>query len=132
LELDPVASALLVDRLKFLQSHGIGVTEFGRNFFRIESVPTWLEPSDAESFLRDLLGAFREGRFPTDNTDLAREELARLASAKAIRLPEGSDEEPWRVLLEELFRCQMPHRSPSGRPTYFEMSHGEIARRFQK
>jgi len=132
LELDPVASALLVDRLEFLERHGFGVSEFGRNFFRIESVPTWMEPSDAESFLRDLLGAFRDGRFPTDNADLAREELARLACAKAVRLPEGGEEAPWRVLLEELFRCSLPHRSPSGRPTYFEMPHGEIARRFQK
>ncbi len=132
LELDPVAAALLVDRLEFLQSHGFGVAEFGRNFFRIESVPTWMEPNDAESFLRDLLGAFREGRFPTDNGDLAREELARLASAKAVRLPEGADEAPWRALLDELFRCRTPHRSPAGRPTYFEMPHGEIARRFQK
>lgn len=132
LELDPVAAALLIDRLDFLQRHGFGVVEFGRNFFRIESVPTWMEPSDAEAFLRDLLGAFRDGRFPTDDADLAREQLAQLASAKAVRPPEGGDEGPWRVLLEELFRCQMPHRSPAGRPTYFEMAHGEIARRFQK
>lgn len=132
LELDPVATALLVERLEFLQQHGFGVAEFGRNFFRIESVPTWMEPSDAESFLRDLLGGFRDGRFPTDNAELAREELARMASAKAIRLPEGAEEAPWRALLDELFRCRMPHRSPAGRPTYFEMPHGEIVRRFQK
>jgi DNA mismatch repair protein MutL len=131
-ELDPVASALLVDRLEFLQAHGFGVVEFGRNFFRIEGVPAWMEPAGAEPFLRDLLGAFREGRFPTDNADLAREELARMASAKAGHLPEGPGEQPWRELLEALFQCRTPHVSPGGRPTYIEMPHGEIARRFQK
>lgn len=132
LELDPVASALLIDRLDFLIKHGFGLAEFGRNFFRIEAVPTWMEPADVEPFMRDLLGALRDGRFRSDNVELAREALARLASAKGVRLAEGSGETQWRVLLEQLFACRIPHSSPSGRPTYFEMGHGEIARKFQK
>ncbi len=132
LELDPVASALLIDHLPFLHEHGFGVEEFGRNFFRIESVPTWMEPGDAEAFMRDLLGALRDGRFPADNADLAKEELARVASAKGIRLPDANGETAWKSLLDELFRCRTPHSSPSGRPTYFEVSHGELTRRFQK
>ncbi len=131
-ELDPIAAALLLDRLAFLEGHGFEVAEFGRNFFRIEAVPTWMEPSDAESFLRDLLGALRDGRFPEDNPDLAHDELARLAAAKAVRLPEQTGEEHWRSLVSQLFACRTPLTSPSGRPTFIEMSHGELARRFQK
>jgi DNA mismatch repair protein MutL len=132
LELDPVASALLVDRLEFLTAHGFGLAEFGRNFFRIEAIPVWMEPADAEPFVRDLLGALRDGGFPADNVELARESLARLACAKAVRLPESTGETHWRALLDQLFACRAPHSSPAGRPTYFEMSHGEVARRFQK
>ena len=132
LELDPVASALLVDRLEFLTDHGFGLAEFGRNFFRIETIPVWMEPADAEPFIRDLLGALRDGSFPADNVELARESLARLASSKAVRLPESPGEAHWRSLLDQLFACRAPHSSPAGRPTYFEMSHGEVARRFQK
>lgn len=132
IELDPVASAMMLDRLEFLQQHGFGIEEFGRNFFRIESVPTWMEPGDAEGFMRDLLGAVRDGRLPADNADLAREELARMASAKAVRLPDAKQESAWHTLLEELFRCRTPHTSPGGRPTYFEVTHGELTRRFQK
>jgi DNA mismatch repair protein MutL len=65
IELDAIAAALLVDRLKFLNEHGFELAEFGRNFFRVEAVPVWMEPADAEAFLRDLLGAFREGVIPT-------------------------------------------------------------------
>ncbi|MES1194652.1 MAG: DNA mismatch repair protein MutL, partial [Opitutus sp.] len=61
LELDPVAAAMLLDRLKFINAHGFDVAEFGRNFFRIEAVPDWMEPGDAEGFVRDLLGALRDG-----------------------------------------------------------------------
>ncbi|WP_221029818.1 DNA mismatch repair endonuclease MutL [Actomonas aquatica] len=131
-ELDPIAAALLLDRLGFLQSHGFEIAEFGRNFFRIEAVPDWMEPNDAESFLRDLLGALRDGRFPEDNPDLAHDELARLAAAKAVRLPEQTGEVHWMSLVSQLFACRTPLTSPAGRPTFVEMSHGELARRFQK
>jgi DNA mismatch repair protein MutL len=132
IELDVIGAALLMDRLKFLHAHGLEIAEFGRNFFRVESVPSWMEPADAESFVRDLLGAFREGTIPDQNTELAREELARLAAAKAIRLPETSGEPEMRGLVTQLFATRSPLTSPAGRPTYIELNHGELARRFQK
>ncbi len=131
-ELDPVATALLLDRLAFLNAHGFEIGEFGRNFFRIEAVPAWMEPADAEPFLRDLLGAIREGRFPEGAVDLARDELARLAVAKAIRLPDVAGETDMRALVTQLFACRSPLTSPAGRPTQVELSLGELARRFQK
>lgn len=132
LELDAIASALLLDRLKFLNAHGFEVVEFGRNFFRVEGVPAWMEPADAEPFLRDLLGAFRDGSIPDRDTDLARDELARLAAAKAVRLPEAAGEAEVRAVVAQLFATRTPLTSPSGRPTYIELNHGELARRFQK
>ena len=132
LELDPIAAALLIDRTKFLGSHGFEIGEFGRNFFRIEAVPTWMEPADAEPFVRDVLGALRDGRLPENNLALAREELARIAAAKAIRLPAAPAEVALRALVAELFATRTPLTSPSGRPTFIELNHGELARRFQK
>ena len=132
LELDPVSSALLLDRLTFLHAHGFEIGEFGRNFFRVEAVPAWMEPADAEPFLRDLLGAFRDGRLPDKDTDLAREELARLAVAKAVRLPERAGEAELQSLVAQLLATRTPLTSPAGRPTYIELNHSELARRFQK
>ena len=132
LELDAIATALLLDRRKFLHAHGFEVAEFGRNFFRIEAVPAWMEPADAEPFLRDLLGAFRDGRMPDGDVELAREELARLAAAKAVRLPATATEGELRTLVGQLFATRTPLTSPAGRPTYIELNHGELARRFQK
>lgn len=131
-ELDAIASALLMDRLAFLNRHGLEVTEFGRNFFRIEAVPVWLEPSDAEGFLRDVIGLIREGRIDGKNADLSRDELARLAAQKAVRLPESLGETEAMSLVTQLFACTQPHTSPAGRPTHFELSKGELARRFQR
>jgi DNA mismatch repair protein MutL len=132
LELDAIASALLLERLPFLNRHGLEVAEFGRNFFRIESVPVWLDPSDAESFLRDIIGLMREGRLDDRRADLAREELAKLAAQKAVRLPTSLGEGEAMALVAQLFACSQPHTSPTGRPTHFELTRGELARRFQR
>jgi DNA mismatch repair protein MutL len=131
-ELDPIASALLLDRLEFLNAHGFEICEFGRHFFRIEAIPAWMEPADAEPFLRDVLGALREGRLSERDVNLAREELARLAAAKGVRLPAVVGETELRALVTQLFATRTPLTSPAGRPTYIELNHGELARRFQK
>lgn len=132
LELDAIASALLIDRLKFLDAHGFEVAEFGRNFFRIEAVPTWLDADKAAVFLRDLIALARDGRLDEKNPRLAEEELARLAAQKAVRLPETLNETEALALVGALFACSQPHTSPAGRPTHFELGKGELARRFQR
>ena len=132
LELDPVASALLLARLEFLNGHGFEVVEFGRNFFRIEGLPAWMEPADAEPFVRELLGALRDGRLQDRDVDTAREQFARLAAAKAVRLGDAVGEGEMQALVKQLFACRAPLTSPGGRPTHIEFSHGELARRFQK
>lgn len=131
-ELDPVSSAMLLDKLQWLTRHGLEVGEFGRNFFRIEAVPAWLEPEAAERFLRDVLALMRDGRLDERNPRLAEDEFARLAAQKAIRLPETVSEPEALALVAQLFACAQPHTSPAGRPTHFELSRGELARRFQR
>ena len=131
-ELDAIATALLLDRLAFLGRHGFEIVEFGRHFFRIEGVPEWMDPAAAEPFLRDLLGALRDGLLVAKDLDLARDELARLAAVKAVRMPEGTSESEMQALAAQLFLCRQPLTSPAGRPTCIELSHGELARRFQK
>jgi DNA mismatch repair protein MutL len=131
-ELNAVASAVLTDNLAFIRGHGLEISEFGRNFFRVESLPAWMEPGDAEGFIHDLVGAIREGRVPVSDIDLARDELARLAATKAVRLPQKTGEPETLFLLRELFATSSPVSSPGGRPTFVELNHGELARRFQK
>lgn len=131
-EFDAIGSALLLDRLDFFQSHGFEVVEFGRHFFRIEAVPEWLDPSAAESFLRDLVGALREGRMPERDVSAARSDLALLAITRGMRLPAAPNELQMQHLIDSLFSTKQPLTSPQGRPTYIEIGPGELARRFQK
>jgi DNA mismatch repair protein MutL len=131
-ELDAITTALLLDRLEFLKGNGFEIVEFGRNFFRVEGVPEWMDPADAEVFLRDILGALREGRLTAKELDVARDELARLAALRAVRLPDGTSEAEMQALVAQLFLCRQPLTNPTGRPTFIELNHNELARRFQK
>jgi DNA mismatch repair protein MutL len=132
LELDPIASALLLDQERFLAERGFAVAAFGRNFFRLEAVPGWMEPGDAEPFVRDLLAAVRAGRAGAENSELARESLVRMAGIQAARASARTDEADPLGLVAELFGTQTPLTSPAGRPTLVEISRSELARRFHK
>jgi DNA mismatch repair protein MutL len=58
--------------------------------------------------------------------------VARLAATKALRLPETASEAELLALAGRLFATQHPLTNPAGRPTFIEINHGELARRFQK
>jgi DNA mismatch repair protein MutL len=132
LELDPVGSALLTDHLEFLNSNGFEISPFGRQFFRIEGVPHWLQPGMAEEFIRDLLSVIRERGLPENQPELARERIATLAARKAIRISDRVTEEEIIGLARKLLQCANPLTSPLGRSTFFEMPAGEIEKRLQK
>lgn len=132
LELDAISSAMLLDAREFLGAHGFEIVEFGRNFFRVEGVPDWMEPADAEACVRDLLGLLREGQIQAKDVGAARDALARFSASRAARLPESVSEREIHAMVAELFRCRAPLTSPAGRPTLIELSHGELGRRFGK
>ena len=129
-ELDPVAAAMLVDQIAFLAGHGLEGAVFGRNFFRVEAVPAWLDPAEAEPFLRDILGRLRDGQLDPRRPEVAREQLARLAAARAVRGAGRTD--TGGELAARLLGCAQPLLTPGGQPTLIELSRGELARRFQK
>jgi DNA mismatch repair protein MutL len=130
-ELDPISSALLIDAREFLMAHGFEILDFGRHFYRLEAIPAWMEPADAEPLLRELLAALRDGRLDTRDIDFAREQLALMASARAARSPAAPEQET-RGLLAQLFGTRLPLTTPSGRPTFIEISWNELARRFAR
>lgn len=133
LELDPVASSAVAEHRDFLQSHGFKLAPFGRNFFRIEAVPAWLSPEDAETFFGDVLALIRTGRGGGRKSALPHEEMARVSSSRAAAIA-TTDMTPAAMvhLVGELLRCETPHSNPQGRPTFVEISTAELARRFHK
>ena len=131
LELDAISTSVLEENRTFLQKRGFEIEPFGRNFYRISEVPDWLEPSEIEGFLRDLVALVRERGPRPESEDVAIEVLARLAASRAAR-DEASSATEMILLAESLMVCANPLTDPKGRPTLIELSWSELRTRFQR
>ncbi|GHB96935.1 DNA mismatch repair endonuclease MutL [Cerasicoccus arenae] len=130
LEFEPRATAALQDHLEWIDAHGFSLEEFGRNFYRLQAHPDWLPEAKAEAFLRDLVDRLREGEIDPRRTELAHEQLARLAATRAVRYDDDLPEAAITKLAEQLLECRQPLACPRGRPTIVELSSGELRKRF--
>ena len=130
IEFEPLASAALKSQLKQLNAQGFQVEEFGRNFYRIEAVPTWLSPEQAESFIRDLVDLIRQRGGMRKPNALDSDAIARLAVDGSYRRSDSLTDQAVEQLAKDLLSCDTPHTSPFGRPTFSEVSWNEWERRF--
>lgn len=130
IELEPLPAAVLKERLPLLVSAGFDFEEYGRNFWRIQALPAWLEPEQALAFVRDLLAemARREGDF--GRPSLAYDALAKLAVNKARRKGDSLSDDELMELVQALFRAAQPGTCPRGRRTYVEWTDADLTRRF--
>jgi len=129
LELEPLSAAVLKERQALLTAAGFEFEEYGRNFWRLAALPTWLDPVDATTFLRDLLAemARREGDF--GRPALAYDALAKLAVVRARRKGDALADGEILSLAEALFRASQPGTDPKGRRTYVEWTDADLGRR---
>ncbi len=129
IELEPLPAAVLREQEAFLVRSGFALEPYGRNFWRLNAVPAWLEPGEAEGFLRDLLGemARREGEFAKPH--LAAEALARLAVRRGRHRTDALSDAELLDLVDRLFRTGQPGTDPIGRRTYVELADGDLDRR---
>ncbi|MEI6793824.1 MAG: DNA mismatch repair endonuclease MutL [Verrucomicrobiota bacterium] len=130
IELDPLPAAVLKERMPLLSSAGFDFEEYGRNFWRIQALPAWLEPEEALAFVRDLLAemARREGDF--GRPSLAYDALAKIAVIKARRKGDSLSDAELMELVQALFRTVQPGTCPRGRRTYVEWTDADLTRRF--
>ena len=129
-ELDPLAVETLRTHLEMLNQQGFHIEAFGRNFYRIEAVPTWLQAEQAESFLRDMIDLLRQRDGSRQQQELAWTAVARLAVEGSHRRSDALSDAAVQQLAEALLACQSPHTTPSGKPTFSEISWAEWSRRF--
>lgn len=130
LEFEPRAAAAIAEHLDWLRARGFELEEFGRNFYRLEAHPDWLPAEQAEPFVRDLADRLREGQLDPARTDLAAEQLAKLATARAARLEVELSDAAVEKLAAALLACEHPLADPKGRPTLIELDRPELRKRF--
>jgi DNA mismatch repair protein MutL len=115
-----------------INAQGFQVEEFGRHFYRIEAVPAWLEPEQAEGFIRDMVDLLRQRGGSRKQSELVWESVAKLAVEGSYRRRDTMSEAAVKQLAEALLACETPHTTPFGKPTFSEITWSEWERRFGK
>jgi DNA mismatch repair protein MutL len=129
LELEPLPAAVLKEKNNLLMAAGFSFEEYGRNFWRINALPIWLNPEDSLIFIRDLLAemARREGDF--GKPALAYDALARIAVIKARKKGDALSDHELLQLVHKLFQTSQPGVDPRGHKTYIEWTDADLSRR---
>ncbi len=131
IELPPLLSDLLTQSIKIFDGAGFEIELFGRDVFRIKSIPEWLgENEDPKIFVCDLLDRIQ--RFPVNysRSNIATETLAKMACSRAGNKIEILDREKTLLLLTQLFECEQPNTSPRGFKIFAEISRDDIFSKF--
>jgi len=131
LELDGVDATLLEKGKGELDKAGFTVEEFGRNFYRIEACPTWVDPSEAVGFLRDFLEIARENGGEMNTGAFAKEALIRQVTKSHGSEDSFSEDEVIRMV-NRLLVCRNPYTCPRGHPIYFEIPKRDFETRFRR
>jgi len=128
LEFNPADFTLLEELLPELRALGFDLELFSGRTVVVRGVPDGIRPGDERTMLADLLDQYKAQqalRLPS------RENLARsMARRNAIRPGARLSEHEMRTLIDQLFLCDMPYASPSGRPTMVRITLEELDRRF--
>ena len=131
LEFDGIDRASLEVSLVRLRELGFVLEEFGRNFYRLEGCPHWVDPEYAVRYLHDFLEIARENGGVLQVESFVRQALERQANYRDETRDDFSDDEIM-DLANRLLSCRNPYVCPKGRPIYFEIPTRDFENRFKR
>lgn len=129
LSLRPEKADILMSILDEVNKMGFEISEFGNNTFIIYGTPAGLPQQDQSS---ELLEALIDQY--TSNLELRlgiNENIARsLAVTASKKRGKKMDKEEMRALIDQLFACTVPFKSPTGRKCFITYDLNELKKRF--
>lgn len=131
LELDGIDRSNLEASLAKLRQIGFALEEFGRNFYRLEGCPSWIDPEHAIVYLRDFLDIAKENGGDLKVESFTRQALQRQANYAKETKADFFESEII-DLVDQLLRCRNPYVCPQGKPVYFEIPTRDFETRFKR
>jgi DNA mismatch repair protein MutL len=129
IELAPADVVLLNELLPDLQQMGYTIEPFGKNAFVIQGTPADVDAGNEKLVLEKILEQYKH--FNSDLRLSKREMLLRtVAWQQAIKGGAALTEREMQRLIQDLFACQQPNATPSGRPTYLEFKKEQLEKTF--
>lgn len=129
IELTPADTTLLTELLPDLKLLGFLLEPFGANSFIIQGTPAEVPSGNDQQTIESLLERYKH--FNTEGTFSKKEKLIRsMAWQRAIKSGTSLTEKEMKALVSELFVCNIPNATPSGKPTYMEFKKVEMEKLF--
>jgi DNA mismatch repair protein MutL len=113
-----------------LQKMGIGIEPFGQNAFKIDSLPTFLDVSDPETFMRKVIDGLKSASNGSSAMRLGEEMIAKTVCRHAVKANDPLRYLEVEKLITDLLECDLPYCCPHGRPTMIQISHAELEKKF--
>lgn len=129
IDLSAADAVLLTELLPDLHLLGYLLEPFGNNTFVVQGTPADMESGNEKIALEKMLEQYKH--FSTDLKFSKREKLLRsMALQQAIKSGTVLAQKEMNVLVTELFECNIPNSTPSGKPTYMGFKKEELDKMF--
>ncbi len=112
-----------------LQRIGFTINVFSGNTIIIEEMPSDVKIGRESQILLDIIDFYK--KTPESSFDLKERIAAGYASKNAIKAGDELNEVQMHNLVDQLFACEHPFYSPTGKPVITSMELDELARRFK-
>lgn len=113
-----------------VRAMGYDIEFFGNNTYIVREIPAFMEMSEAEAFLGDLFGSFRDKPDLTDHRIL--DKIITRSCKSAVKGGDTLDAAEVDALMTQLSVCDNPFSCPHGRPTFIKMTRYELERMFKR
>ncbi|MCS6818787.1 MAG: DNA mismatch repair endonuclease MutL, partial [Chitinophagales bacterium] len=126
---NPSDAALLREILPEICNLGFEIEEFGDNTFIIHALPADLGYGNEKDIIEELLEQFKNSMHLQKLSK--REKMAQaLAASSCIKHGKALSTEEMKLLIDELFACENPYYTPSGKKTLISISLDEMQKKF--
>ena len=116
--------------LSVLQKMGIGIESFGPDTFKIDSLPSFLDVSDAAQFMRKVIDDLKSTTNNASAMRLGEEMIAKTVCRHAVKANDPLRYLEVEKLIRDLLDCDLPYCCPHGRPTMIQISLAELEKKF--
>jgi DNA mismatch repair protein MutL len=109
---------------------GFEIEAMGKNAFGVNGIPPELKENELQQSIEKILDEIKQqGEIRTGKKEFLAKILARNMAVKA---GDKLGEEEMQHIINELFSCELPYHSPSGKPTLITFTLEELAKRFKR
>jgi len=108
---------------------GFDFREFGKNTFVVDGVPSEMAEEDAKDLLENIIESYKQ-----NNSSIKFSQMECVAKSLALKSSVGNKKlkaDEMSGLIDALFACEIPHSSPSGKPTLITITLDDLEKRFQ-